>query len=657
MKKITRLFVTAFILIASVCGNEMKAQTFNQTSLYDTLTSTPDTLNWTIASTSNFAFGTATLTVYYEGDFGASSEFISIYDESGILIGATHAYFDGNDCMPDSATLTFPASRINNWLADNLISFSGISSVDVDLFCNANHARVKLVYNYCTSGPVASLSIPSTTFCSVDAPVALTFSPAGGTLSGSGISGTNFDPYGLMPGNYTLTYTYTNPSACVTTSEVYVTINEGPYVSSISADTICPFNNSTFTVEGTGHIVWFSDVNLTNALDTGNTFTTPPLSATTTYYAASAIYDDYFMITSMTDMDSVVIDHDSITGDDRGGMAVTMTNVYIVGDDSTGRFDLNLQNPVRLPRMDGLVSDLETGTLYTLYNPITGIPDANVIDSMYVTELRTLDANLALTAGVITLSDSIPFGWDSNFNYESGIFAGHGFIILYSSPRNTWYVIDLQDGVVTELGTLANPEFYYSETWSVTGVAEFNGTAYSVLFRDENDDNIHRRVLPAQPTTIAFPFTNLSDLASFTYAPWNNRWYLHFEGGSQFNGNNETLVYATATDSTGSETSGGSINCPVSATVFVDVCTDINETAQAGVTVYPNPTNGNFTISLSDMEDALVEITAMDGRLVYSTRFTGSNTKTVDLSTLASGIYTIHVSNETTVLTKKLIKQ
>jgi hypothetical protein len=656
MKKTTKLFITAIILIASVCGNEMKAQ-FNQTSIYDTIINSPDTLNWTIASTSNFAFGTATVTVYYEGDFGSTSEFISIYDESGNLIGTTHPYFDGNDCFPDSATLTFPASRINNWLADNLISFTGITESGVGNFCTANHARVKLEYNYCSSGPIADLAIMSNNFCEIDAPVALTFSPAGGTLGGPGVIGTNFDPSGLQPGNYTLTYTYTNASSCVTTAEVYVTIGEGPFVTSISADTICPWNTSTITADGTGHIVWYSDAGLTTPVDTANAFTTPQLFSTTTYYAATTLYDTYFMITSLTDMDSVVIDHDSLTGDDRGGMAVTMSNVYIVGDDSTARYDLNLQNPVRLPRMDGLVSDLATGTLYTLYNPIVGIPDANYIDSMYVTELRTLDANLALTSGVITLSDSIAFGWDNPYNYHSGIFAGHGFIILYSAPRASWYVIDLQDGVVTKLGNLSDPEFEYSETWAATGIAEFDGTAYSVLFHDGSDDNIRRRVLPAQPSTIAFPFTDLSDLASFTYAPWNNRWYLHFEGGSQFNGLDETIVYATATDSTGSEMGAGTINCPVSATVFVDVCLGITETTLAGVNVYPNPTDGNFTISLSNMEDALVEITAMDGRLVYSTRFAGSNTKTIDLSTLANGIYSIRVSNETTVLTKKLIKQ
>ncbi|MDQ3108389.1 MAG: T9SS type A sorting domain-containing protein [Bacteroidota bacterium] len=658
MKKFTHRFIAAIVTIASLgFSNEIKAQlSFTQTSPYDTLVSSPDSLGWIITSPQNFAFGTATLTVYYEGDFGSTSEFISVYDESGNLIGTTQPYFDGSDCMSDSVTLLFPASRINNWLADNQLDFTGISESSVGTFCTSNHARIKLDYMYCTSGPLASLSIPSNTFCPIDAPVALTFAPAGGTLSGPGISGTNFDPAGFMPGTYTLTYTFTNDSSCTTTAEVYVTINQGPLITSISPDTICPWNTSTITVDGTGHIVWYSDAGLTTPVDTGNTFTTPQLFTTTTYYAATTLYDRYFVITSLTDADSMVVDHDSLTGDDRGGIAVTTNFVYVVGDDSTARFDLNLQNPVKYPRMDGLASDLATGTLFTLYNPIVGIPDADLIDSMYVTQLRSLNPNLTLGTGVITLSDSIPFGWDNAYNFQSGVFAGNGFIILFSAPRSSWYVIDLQDGVVTDLGSISNPEFNFSETWAAYGIAEFNGTDYSVLFRDENDDNIHRRVLPDQASTIAFPFTDLSDLASFTYAPWNNRWYFHFEGGSQFNGIDETLVYATATDSTGAETGTSTLYCPVDATVFVDVCLGIQETNVAEINVYPNPTDGNFTISLSNMEDALVEIVSMDGRIVYSSRFTGSTTKTVDLSTLANGIYSVHVSNETTVLTKKLIK-
>lgn len=659
MKKISTIKLFAVLLLSALSGL-LNAQTpFSQTSAYDTIVNTPDTLRWIITQPDSFAFGTAYLTVYYEGDFGSNSEYITIYDESNQVIGTTQPYVTGYDCMPDSVTLAFPAFMLDTWGADDTIRFTGITTGDVDLFCTANHARVKLDYVFCVAGgPFASMSIPAVSFCTLDPAVTVTTAPAGGTLSGPGLSGNMFDPSSLMPGTYTLTYTYTNAGGCTSDYTIDVTILPGVFVTSVAPDTICQGNTSTLSATGTGHIVWYSDLALTQPLDSGYTFTTPLLSATTTYYAATALYDTYFVMNSFSDADSVVIDHDSLTGDDRGGIAVTMNYVYIVGDDSTARFDLNLQNPMKFARMDGLVSDLGTGQLYTLYNPVTGIPDANNIDSMYVTELRTLNADLTLGTGIITLSDSVPFGWDNNYSYQSGVFAGNGFIILFSSPRMSWYVIDLQDGVVTNLGTITDPELYYSETWAAWGVAEFNGTSYSALYRDGNSNDVMRRTLPAGTPTVAYAFNDISDMASFTYAPWNNRWYMHFEGGSQFNGNAETAVYATAGDSTGTETGSATLNCPAGATVYVEVCTGIQENTTSAVNVYPNPNEGQFNISLSNMPDAVIEIMSVDGSLVYSQRITGNQPFTqVDLSGSAAGVYLVRVTNAAGVVTTRLIKQ
>jgi hypothetical protein len=658
MKNLTLklLTVSAFV----VGGYTAHAQTaFSQTSAYDTIANTPETLTWYIVQPDSAAYGTASLTVYYEGDFGANSEYIEIYDENGGLLGATQPYFDGNDCMQDSVTITFPASLLAAWSVDDTIWFTGVTTGNVDYFCTTNHARVKLDYNFCTNGgPIASMSIPQTEFCSLDAPVTVTTTPAGGTLSGPGISGNTFSAAALAPGSYTINYTYTNAGGCTSDFEIVVEVLPGIFIASVTPDTICPWNTAVLTAEGTGHIVWYADAGLTTPLDSGNTFVTPQLMTTTSYYAATAIYDNYFMITSLTDADSVVVDHDAITGDDRGGIAVTMNYVYIVGDDSTVRYDLDLQNPTSYFRTDGLVSDLATGQLYTLYNPIAGMPDANVIDSMYITELRTLNADLTLGSGVITLSDSIPFGWDNNYNLQSGVFAGNGFVIIFSAPRMSWYVIDLQDGIVTNLGTSGDPMMNYSETWSAWGVAEFDGTGYSALYRDQNSSDIMRKSLPGGTPVAAYSFTDLSDMASFTYAPWNNRWYMHFEGGSQFNGSSETAVYATASDSTGPETGSSTINCPSMATVTVDICLGTEESAGAAMNVYPNPTEGVFTINMTGLSDATIEVIAVDGSLVYSEKTNGAQSvKEINLSGAAAGVYLVRVTDAANVVTTRLIKQ
>lgn len=76
--------------------------------------------------------------------------------------------------------------------------------------------------------------------------------------------------------------------------------------------------------------------------------------------------------------------------------------------------------------------------------------------------------------------------------------------------------------------------------------------------------------------------------------------------------------------------------------------------------LYPNPTTGNFTVSLlSDNEnDAIVRVFDITGKAVINTRFAatkGQNLFNVDLSGNAHGIYFVEVNQGATRLVKKLI--
>ena len=70
-----------------------------------------------------------------------------------------------------------------------------------------------------------------------------------------------------------------------------------------------------------------------------------------------------FGITALLGTGSQAIEHNMITGDDRGGIAVSSTHVFYTGDSGTGRFnltDLSGGAPIGSLR-DSLVSDLATG--------------------------------------------------------------------------------------------------------------------------------------------------------------------------------------------------------------------------------------------------------------------------------------------------------
>jgi hypothetical protein len=61
--------------------------------------------------------------------------------------------------------------------------------------------------------------------CERGNPIALIgASPSGGTWSGTGVSGSDFNPTGLLPGPYIVTYTYTNAKSCTSSDNKTVTV-------------------------------------------------------------------------------------------------------------------------------------------------------------------------------------------------------------------------------------------------------------------------------------------------------------------------------------------------------------------------------------------------------------------------------------------------
>lgn len=77
-----------------------------------------------------------------------------------------------------------------------------------------------------TALPEVSFSGLGASYCTTDAAVTLTGSPAGGTFSGTGISGDSFDPSVAGAGTFTITYSYTDENGCSgsSTQDVDVTV-------------------------------------------------------------------------------------------------------------------------------------------------------------------------------------------------------------------------------------------------------------------------------------------------------------------------------------------------------------------------------------------------------------------------------------------------
>src|SRR5207249_2886690 len=175
-----------------------------------------------------------------------------------------------------------------------------------------------------------------------------------------------------------------------------------------------------------------------------------------------------FRIASLSTASPQIINHNGITGDDRGGIAVSRTQVFYTGDLGTGRFSAtNLSGGRALGQLyDALVSNLRTEKVYTLAdgtNLVSGVSGTNGASST-VTALIEIDGSTgALTANRLDLSAPIPLGFDT------GIFAGYDAVVLHTGGRV--YRIALPSGVVLDLGPMAS--FFHSscENWAYWGVA------------------------------------------------------------------------------------------------------------------------------------------------------------------------------------------
>ena len=257
---------------------------------------------------------------------------------------------------------------------------------------------------------------------------------------------------------------------------------------------------------------------------------------------ARAAEADSFKIATLTANNAFAVEHNFVTGDDRGGIALSGSQVFHTGDSSTGRFNLNtLAGTAVGVRYDGLVSDLRTSTSYNLA-PASGDFQTFVGTTATLTRLRELDGTTgAYTGHEILLSSPITIS--TVCCGTQSVFAGYGHFLLTTFGQV--YKVDFSTGNVTNLGP--SPAFVASgsESWARWGVAEYFGGAD--YFAYAVPTAIRRtRVSDGFTQTIA-NFSSLSDMATFSVAPSLGRWYFHHEGGSQFRTGDETIGYADAT--------------------------------------------------------------------------------------------------------------
>ena len=63
--------------------------------------------------------------------------------------------------------------------------------------------------------------------------------------------------------------------------------------------------------------------------------------------------------------------------------------------------------------------------------------------------------------------------------------------------------------------------------------------------------------------------------------------------------------------------------------------------------MYPNPANSRVTFQFENAIDGTIELYQSSGRLIHSQKVASTNTLTLDISNLSSGVYYYKVVKET----------
>ena len=223
------------------------------------------------------------------------------------------------------------------------------------------------------------------------------------------------------------TASYTTPSLAATTTyyvsalsspasggcegprdAVAAIINAVPAAPTTTNASRCGPGTVTLTASGApagGSYAWYTAATGGTPVATTASYTTPSLAATTTYYVETVSSLNQLTIGSLGTTNSFSVEHNTVSGDDRGGIAVTPSYLYYTGDSFTARFDAGtLANPVSLPMREALFSDLSSGALWTL---MTGVGTIAPYGGGTITHVNTLNADLTLGATSLPLSTPI----------------------------------------------------------------------------------------------------------------------------------------------------------------------------------------------------------------------------------------------------------
>ncbi|MFW5725930.1 MAG: T9SS type A sorting domain-containing protein, partial [Bacteroidota bacterium] len=517
----------------------------------------------------------------------------------------------------------------------------------------------------------------------------LTPSPAGGTFIGLGMSGNVFKPDNAGTGTHTITYMVTDVNGCFQSKDTTVTVNPAPTADfSGLAATYCDNDSAAVSLNGIPAGGTFTGTGIS-----GSDFT--PAMAGTGIHQITYTFTNSFGCTDSRTRSTEVLPAPSVS---MSGLAMS----YCANDAPDTLAGLPVNGVFSGPGMSGMTFDPDmagTGNhtvvyTYTAMNGCAATASAHTyVNAVPVVDLSGLSAEHCITDAPEMLSGSPTGGtftgagvYGSEF-YPDSVQPGYNIVTYTYVDANGCTGTDMDTSMVydmpmPDLGTdtaiCAGDSIMLDANASGTGflwstgdtipqifAAPMMNTTYSVMVTNgacQAEDSV--RLSVSEPMVDLGPDSTICHNLSITLdAGAGYDAYIWSTGetsqsitiDSLSTGLGTHMITVIITDSLG---------CTDTDTIMVTIedCTGIHEfSSNVDVNIYPNPTDGIFTVEIKGLEDERMEMCLYNfsGQKILceeiERNFRNGFVKQYDLSTQPQGVYLIKLTGKTMQRVKRII--
>ena len=447
---------------------------------------------------------------------------------------------------------------------------------------------------------------------------AVSYAWSGGVTDGTAFNATTTTTY---------TVTGTDANGCTNTSTATVTVNQLPTVTgAASLNPICAGLNDTLRGSGATSYVW------SGGITDGTAFA---VNATATYTVTGTDGNGCvntstatITVTPATTTPVAIIGSDSICGGSSG-------NYYVAAVSGATSYTWTLPS--------GWVGSSTTDSISVSSVTTSGTISVTADNTCGSSTAQTLN----VTAGAVLAQPSSILGVTHLCDSSSTAYA------VTNDPNATSYTWTLPSGW-SGTSTTSTITATASTTSGVISVTANNGCGSST----PSTLNVVGNTIPT--VTVSSFGTVCDNAAAFTLSGGN-------PSGGTYSGtgvNSNIFDPATTGDGTFMLTytyANGACIRTDSAAIIVDLCLGINSSTNNGnVNIYPNPTNGMFTIHIgnADFNEMIITVVDIQGREVYKALDKNINSdysKQISLEGVAKGIYYIKLNYGAESNVQKLI--